>query len=680
MLRAQTFEMKCCNNSKFSKSCSQEPQFQAYIGYTGEDPTVNSVDDLHFVYDAPARITRLINRMPRTFGFGLTEGQIQYYPEYLASGAYYVGNPALADATIREFLPNLAFPAYSASRQTLTDAILANGGPNVARGSLINPSFVRRSIHLRATSSTAGENSIDGVPFSDFPKRGLFDEEGFMEVTNNDGVLGGPSSIQNVGLLPANINASQHLWTYEAKGSGIAIRCDPERTLAGLNKYDVVVKYFQKKYNITRNEAIIKFVGMQDVSNLPWLTFVFLPTTQDSPDPAIFVVSGLYAPPGLKPMWRVAAEETGIRSLSNPSKPLNSYNPTDIAEVFIQAVITPDFVSTTKDPFGRLAGLQNFAMNSDVIFGDMIGPIGTPKSYGDYDSVQCIWEYHGGSYSPEIPYAWWRYTTIDVGNGDTPLFGTSTIPFPTQLLAITGPFYVKSQGVWQAKGYVNPAIGNGPFDVNVNGDTNGDFIPWCTFQENLNYCYYSLLQQTFFDSPVGELNPTGGKLQVLGNYDCTSGKIVTVVGPASGFTGLAVGDQYGLLPNTPLPLTLPNRFPITGPNFVHVDHQYFAAVNCAPTGTNPSLVDPNAPNALVFDFQWIYFDQQTQKWNVISAWPVNETVPNTIPPVFLNGAAQGASAGTAQWRATCMWHVNVPGSMGASSLTDVMTAKQWNYY
>ena len=686
-MRSSLYELKYCNRTKCALNPTtnndDDPEFSAYIGCTGQDPTSKSFDELHFIYDGPARMTNLISRMSSTFGFGLTESQIQFYIDYPASGAFYVGDPANTETVLRSVFANTAFPIDTASRQVLMDAIVANGGPVVAKGSMINPSFQRQTTHLRATSSEAGENSIDGVPFSDLPLRGLLDKDGFVEVTNNDGVLGGIASIKNEGLLPANINGSQQLWTYEAKGSGIAIKCDPTRTLAGLNKYDVVVKYFQKRYGMTREQAIINFVSLQDVTNTLWTTFIFLPTTSDSINPAIFAVSGIYTPPASKPMWRVAAEETGIRSLSNPNKLLRDYNPVDIAEVFVQAVITPDFVATTKDPFGRLAGLQNFSLNSDVIFCDMIGPVGTPKSYGLYDSVQCIWEYHGGSYSPEIPYAWWRYTSIDVGNGEVPLFNPiGPPPVATDLKKITGPFYVKSQGVWQATGYVNPAIGIGTAIDDIGTEFIGDVVPWSLFQENLNYCYYNIRQQTFADSPLSPFNPTGGKLLLLGSYDCTTGKITQNTGltfPGL-LTGLAIGNQYGLVIGAPLPFTLPNRFPATGPNFVNVNHQYFSAQGCGPFGTNPFLVDPNAPNVLIFNDEWIYFDQQTQKWNAVPSWPLNVPVPGTVPPIKLYGAAQGDSAATAQWRATTLWHAHVPGSMGAASIQDIITRKQWGYY
>lgn len=676
-----------CNRSKSAGHCCCYPEppvipvepprdkeFELYIPYTGQQPRVKDWSGLHFLFDAPARYTGLWDRTVFGWNTGLSEAAFNYWPDYFPPKGFWIGDPADV-GNLRDFITNEAVPIETVPRSAIIASITANKGPLVPLGTVINPSFVRGSIHLRATSPSSGANTFDGVPFSELPTRGLLDADGYLEVCNADGMLGAPAAIQNVGFTSVAVSGTQHIWLYEAKGAGVAIRCDPTRTLAGLNKYDVVVRWIQLRDGVSRSQAIVTFVeGARDaglVDNATWTTVIFLQPLADGLG-SLFGISGLYAPAGEKPMWQLAAEETGIRSISNPSRPFELYDPTDIAQVFVQCVTTENFVSTVKDPIGRLAGLQNFTLSQycDENFGDMIGPVGTTKAQYAFDCVQCIFEHHGGSYSPEIPFAWWRYVSYDAGAGDTALFTGDIFapPVPvTQLLKVNGFLHVRDQsGAWSNTGFVNQLVSIGA--------ALGDTVPWSLFQENLNACYYMGLQQAFADCPLNGLNPLGGKLHNLGNYDCTAG--VVTLNSGAELTGWAIGDVYGVVVGDPLPASIPTVFPPPLGN-IPVGRQYFAAQNCGPTGTNPFLNgDANAPNATIFDGQWIIYDYETTAWIVLNAWPVNQFAPGGTIPIF--GAAQGLSAAEAQWRSVCFWHVWVPGSMISAGITDIMTSKQWS--
>ena len=560
---------------------------------------------------------------------------------------------------------------------------------------------------------------MDEWTFSDLLPCGILGSNGYVAATNATGPVGAPIC-SKIGIGDGPYASEQHLWLYDFAGCGVGVRCDPDRTLVGLNKTDASLRWLQESRGLSRGQSIIAFAsrGIADNPVPVWLSFAVRHTDPSdwSKGSDIFVFSGTHAKAGEKPLWQIACEDVGIRSLSNPQRPFGEYDQADIAEVFTQAQTTEDWVCETTDPFAKLAGLFSFALSfvNDQIYSEVIGTIGSPREDHKYDLIQGLWEYHGMTYSCEMAYAWWRFLSYDrvLQDGSKqinyPLFPPNY--FPTVVAqdalpdmtgesgdpgvrAIYGPFATTASVTAENETYAStgsgeatvldkgtvlfegggiPIFGSESPDLSSVADLEGTVINGhSSKQHSLNYLTYTLQQMKFSDSPLCSQNPTGGKLQYLGDYDIGTGLIVAVSGPLFGgavgyLYGFAIGDH--LRPGGP-----GHAFPTPQGTTIQVAHQFWLAVGTAGNPREVDPGDPNAPDTFVNPGDWIIFDDTAQKYVAFPAWPqgITDGQEAVAATVELTPAADSVT------RSLCIWDETVAGSVLSSGLPTDLAQNHW---
>jgi len=128
----------------------------------------------------------------------------------------------------------------------------------------------------------------------------------------------------------------------------------------------------------------------------------------------------------------------------------------------------------------------------------------------------------------------------------------------------------------------------------------------------------------FESSPLGPVNPTGGRYQYLGLYDLAKGEVCST---SDTTFGNPTGSQYDeIVIGKSLPETLSNLFPPKHPTpseQVKVKHQFFATIN----GPGyPSDHDSRAPAGFMHPGMWIVA-LEDGTYAKSEPWPENRGSP-----------------------------------------------------
>lgn len=668
----------------------------AYLPWTGEVQhpcrILRNPDDIDWLYTEAARRSGYYNALSRankltTWGFGTSEAQQN--PRVRApQEIYWVGDPAKKSCANAYFPPAAPVP-IAITRQQFLDSFYADtADPLYPQGTWVSPSYVRQAqVMQRLRSPSSGASSLDGEPFHDFLPNGLLDAEGYVEIANALGPVAAPYVVKAYGIAASDSASTQHLWLYSGRGSGVAVRCAHSRTLVGLNKIDLSIRWIMKRDGCSRNVAIAEYSkmyagarnGMLCESSpgpplCPWLTFVVRPI--DDSDWAagtrVYALDGLHESAQDGPaMWKAACQSIGIRSITNPTRPLNAYTTQDICEVYIQCVTRPDFMVTTKNPWAKLAHLQNFETSgqNDTLNAQMLGEIGSATA--PYDLLQALCEHHPGGYSPELTSAWWRDVYYKRSSSQTmfPLFDSTSMD-PATLDDISycrGPFYIRDGKRWVSDSLTNP--------YSLGQYESARPIVRAFRQLNFNYLYYTLQQIQFTPSPLRDVNPTGGRIQYLGTYDLDTGTVLSV---SDTTVGNPVGSQYpGVSERQGLPPTLPALFPPgnASDKQVAVANQFFMALSDSGP-SNPHGKDANAPDVVISPGQWIVFDTQAQRYVVTDAWPMGQKgTPRGVSEIY--SIVPQTPYGDSVTLSEALWDRSVPGSMIAANIANILAATNW---
>jgi hypothetical protein len=345
---------------------------------------------------------------------------------------------------------------------------------------------------------------------------------------------------------------------------------------------------------------------------------------------------------------------TGISSLSSPVLAPALYTLSDVAEVFVQCLCTPDFLVTTADPWARLAAMQTMYLSPycDLVFGRALGAFGATAAQTQVDLVQSLFEYHGDTFHAEFTYAWWRYASYQGASFASHPLASAPPAAATQVLSVTGPFYARdSCNVWTALSHT-PNAGSAS-DLAYDASS-----PSGRMQINVAYAWYALAQMRFPDAPLCAQNPCGGRWPYLGTYNVGNGLVESVTrviwGPPLGRlfpSQVVVGAR--------LPPSLPH---VIGSPPVAFTHPFFVVTGASNDGTTAANYagDPSAPPTVVFNGQWLVYDPTTSPvYTVTEPWPVN----------FAASSGRTFSATVAElpymktvYDASCLWDRTVPPS------------------
>jgi hypothetical protein len=509
-----------------------------------------------------------------------------------------------------------------------------------------------------------------------------------VEVAGAVHMPGSPQHVRYLLQHAASPMASQHMHLVSARGSGFAVRCSEERVLQVPSLYEAAVQLLVRLDGISRSEAIAAFVtlGLQQrqlesPGAVPdWV--VWLAAPQQSSLCGVSGVSPLPIGSHDTTMWRAAAEVYGLRSISNPEREWGDYDAQDVGEIFVQAVL--------KDPrpcmgcLGHLGALQTleFRAAAYAVIARGLGPVGSEASEAHpCDMVLCTSEYEAGTYHSRVVYAWWRYCSYrrSTSAASEALFSEAA-PIDLEgdaeyVDSIQGPFLtVDYNGLWQGSSAVVTKYSTLELVYALSAPT-----PKCVQQLNYNLIHTALLMQSFAASPLCSRNPLGGKLHLLGTFDCSTGRIASVGGRCA--TGWAVGqDGYGLAAGALLPTSMPATY-----EGLATRHQYFEAVNCDFEGTNPNPDGSRAPapNENVLQSQWIVAVADPSAPQLPGAATV-QVVWVVWTPWNVTGDASAAPSMHEQndvthslWRSLSLWHTSVPATLEAASLQDLSMGARW---
>jgi len=668
------------------------PQHQCLPQCGGGPGCRCTVNCLRFLYTAAASDAGLWCQLYRRglvydFGFGSVEPFLNPYAS-LPLARFVVG--ADAGAVTWPYAPN--FPTTRLSRLQFLARIART--PICVYGTWTQPSLVRSQFRLRSVVPSDGASIYDGVPFAVLAANGgLLDAEGYVEVASAAGPLGSALLVQRAGLAapstPASLFGSQQLLVcYDGKGGNLAVRCDPARTLVALNKTHAAVLLTMQLQGLSFQDAVVYFVDVvcgQSTSALAldplfatttWQTYFTQPAVggaavsspwscytrpcassgnccygQDS-----FLVLGNSDADG-PTMWQQVVATTGIASLTNPTALPANYTLSDVAQVFVQCLCTPDFLVRTSDPWARLAAFQSYYLGGfcDVVIGEALGAWGTPT--GLVDLVQCLFEYQGDTFNAELVYAWWRYCSYtDLQYASSPVYQEPPLP-PGAVTSVTGPFYARSSAnAWNGLSYTQ----------------GGPEAPTGEVQINVAYAFYALAQLLFPDAPLSVSNPCGGRWPYLGLYDVAAGSVASVTqflwGPALG----------GLFPTliqvgAPAPAALPGTVGAAPAPVVPFLHPFFVVSGAGAAGTPANAGgDPNMPATVVFDGDWLVYDAATTpKWTATPAWPTSFAAPTAV---WSSVVASQPYMKTV-YEASCLWDRTVPPS--AAGLEFAENGQAW---
>jgi len=508
-----------------------------------------------------------------------------------------------------------------------------------------------------------------------------------LEVCGAVRLLGSPQHIRYLLHHAASPLASQHMHLIPARGSGFAIRCARDRMLCTPTFYEAAVRILMRIENMSRSSAIRAFAALgvkqaraSGFGKPQWVIWLAIPRS------SVYAISGIHTichKNGTTIMWQAAADHYCLKSLSNPTRHWCEYDNQDIAEIFVQAVLQDPRPSVTC--LGQLAALQvhEFRETAHAVIGRALGPIGSPAcNEYPYDLVIGTGEYEAGTFHSRAVYAWWRYCSFR--RSTSPLFEplfSDTPPvnlFPNdaeKIDFIKGPFLTMDQAgnFWSDSNAIvtkystlEPIVGN-----NI-------IMPKCIQQLNYNLVHCTLLMRSFMPCPLSLKNPLGGKLHLLGTFDCTTGRIDKVEGLC--LTGWAVGKQgYDLVSGVFLPSTMPVMYA----QEVETSYQYFEAINCGNDGNNPNPDGSRgaAPNETIYNYQWIVAapDISTQSqsssevpiiWEVWSPWNVTASSP-------IRSMHEEDENTRSLWRSLSLWHTSIPASMEAAAITDLAASARW---
>jgi len=636
---------------------------------------VCTVNCLRFLFVAPAAESGLWCELYRSgfvydFGLGSLETQLAPFVQ-LPAYRFVVG--ADPDAVTWSFAPD--YPTERLSRLQFL-ALIARGAV-CPYGTWTQPAGVRSDYRLRAVTPASGASVYDGVPYAALAgKGGLLDAQGFVEIQNLGGPLGNALGVRGLrraapGDPPLDLfGAQQLLHACDGKGGNVAVPCDPSRTVVGLNRVHSAVLLLMRLGSMSFADAVVYFVDVvcrQSTAALAldpayatttWVTYFTVPTPAPAPvfpgrcfparpccsSQSFVQVLGNSAADG-PTTWQQVVSTLGIVSLSNPARDPAQYTLSDVAQVFVQCLCTPDFLVTTADPWARLAAMQTFYLSPycDVVFGRALGAFGSDASASACDLVQSLFEYRGDAFGADLVYAWWRFASYqDEAYESRPLASTPP-PDPALVTSVTGPFYVRdSCNVWTALSYT-PSSG----DVAPPGALPTGALPTGRVQLNVAYNAYTLEQMAFAAAPLCAQNPCGGRWPFLGAYDVSTGLVTDVTTP---LWGPALGGLYpGLVAvGQPLPAALPQT---VGSPPAPMTRQFFVVSGAAPGGTPANAGgDPNAPATVVRNGWWLHYDPAlSPPWAATDAWPDGSTV-------------ELSAVAASVWKATCLWDRSVPPS------------------
>lgn len=503
-----------------------------------------------------------------------------------------------------------------------------------AQGMYTIPLHLRCTMRLRSVVPSRGDSTYDGVPYGQIPQRGLLDPSGYLEIATSGSPMGSPSLIKNLNLhtrsIPGNpAGAQQILWSYSGKGSNVALRCDPAKTVVGLNKIDAAVRLLERMQDISRHEAIVYFV--EKVCNQreddpasehgldSWATYVtrFIDVKDPSSGQGNYLVLGNHGSPT---MWESVAANTSLRSLTHPQRPFDEYSMSDVAQIFVQVSCTPDFMVKVSDRWAQLAALQHFylAPYADAVIGTALGRFGTGE--GEADLVQCLFEYRGDTFHAMNCYAWWRYVSYTNETWNEKRLTDLPPPASRNVSSVTGPFYVRNtDGSWRGKSVLtsfSPSLDQTPSSYTPS--SLGEV------QINVNYFMYVLSQMLFPSAPLCPDNVNGGRWPFLGIYDVSVGKIVNLT---TGISGPPLGYLFPdiIKLGHGLPRSIPKTIGASGVPFLNC---YFVITGVQSSTTNPNAHDANAPVTPAGGMKntdWIYFDGVTDTWTYKSNWPLQSS-------------------------------------------------------
>ena len=542
-------------------------------------------------------------------------------------------------------------------------------------GTYTIPSYVRSLVRLRAMGPSSGESRYGSQTFDKLLDRGLLDSNGYVEVGNVGGPLGSAVTVKtrNSYARPYVDNiqgAQQVLWCHGARGGNLAIRCEKGRTLVALNKVDAAIRLLMA--HRSHNEAIVYFVEQvcgQSTRELAldhrfdsWTTFVtrFVDTMKPSLGQRHYQILGNHGSPTI---WESVTRSAGLRSLTNPLRALDDYTMSDVAQVFVQVLCTPNFMTSTDDRWASLAALQHYQLLpfAETVIGHGLGRFGTDESGGVVDLVQCLFEYDGDAFHPVLAYAWWRYVTYTDETFREKKLTASPPPVPRTVSTVTGPFYVMGDdGAWEGESLMTsfvPGTAPSPSSVPYTLDVP---VSLGKVQINVNYFIHTLRQMLFPPAPLCPDNVNGGRWPFLGTYNVQTGKIEDITTPR---LGPALGRLFSgdIVVGRGLPASLPNTIGRSQSPFLF---PYFIVTGADTPGVNPRASDTLAPlppaSGGIINDGWIYYDSAAHEWRYQTRWQLSTYVAvDDVTDTVVN--------------ASCLWDRTTPSTtLGHISIYTIM--------